>query len=458
MSFGGFSFGSGSNSAPSSATQPAVPQFSLTAPTPTVSASSTFSFGNNSASQTQAGQQQGSTGAQAPSTSSTGQTGSLFGFGQNQNQSTSQSANPGQSGTQTQQQQSSGSLFGGSLFGAKPAQSAPAAGTNTGGGLFGGGSSLFGSQTTRPQQNQQSSTSLFGQSSTTQQPATTSLFGQSTVQPSSGLFGSSNQAQKPAGSTLFGSTTQPQQSLLSSQNQQSGLGQSSSASSSGLNKTTRFTDLPEQAQRTIEQLDGFFKQQKEAGKGINPEPLGQAIQQTSLDVKAASEEASALTQGINALQSSLKQLKDKFDSEETDLRKVAEIWETYRSVDGRPGAVRVAAHRDFPHEFFARTAAGMQERAARYRKSIAQLQRVIQSLSSRQDTVSPHAIAQTIQNHQNAILSLAARLEQMQIRMIHLKGVYTDQYREGTNSMRDPFEVAREEKGLPPIRAASWSI
>ena len=101
------------------------------------------------------------------------------------------------------------------------------------------------------------------------------------------------------------------------------------------------------------------------------------------------QESSALTQGLASLQTSLKQLKDKFDAEETDLRKVAEIWETYRSIDGRPGAVRVAAHRDFPHErvylitpafvsilifsprFFARAAASMQERALRYRKTIA---------------------------------------------------------------------------------------
>ncbi len=62
------------------------------------------------------------------------------------------------------------------------------------------------------------------------------------------------------------------------------------------------------------------------------------------------QEYSALSQGLTSLQTSLNQLRAKFLTEEDDLRKIAEIWETFKSVDGRPGAVRVAAHRDFPQE------------------------------------------------------------------------------------------------------------
>ena len=57
-----------------------------------------------------------------------------------------------------------------------------------------------------------------------------------------------------------------------------------------------------------------------------------------------------MAQSLASLQASLTQLRDKFISEEEDLRKIAEIWEMFKSVDGRPGAVRVAAHRDFPQE------------------------------------------------------------------------------------------------------------
>lgn len=65
---------------------------------------------------------------------------------------------------------------------------------------------------------------------------------------------------------------------------------------------------------------------------------------------ADSQECSALSQGQAAIQNSLLQLRAKFVAEEEDLRKIAEIWETFKSIDGRPGAVRVAAHRDFPFE------------------------------------------------------------------------------------------------------------
>jgi nucleoporin p58/p45 len=59
---------------------------------------------------------------------------------------------------------------------------------------------------------------------------------------------------------------------------------------------------------------------------------------------------SALAQGLTSLESSLNQLRVKVLAEEGDLSRIAEIWETFKSVDGRPGAVRVAAHRDFPQE------------------------------------------------------------------------------------------------------------
>jgi nucleoporin p58/p45 len=71
---------------------------------------------------------------------------------------------------------------------------------------------------------------------------------------------------------------------------------------------------------------------------------------TFLNIAEGSQEYAAIAQGITSLQASLQQLRDRFLGEEEDLRKVAEIWETFKSVDGRPGAVRVAAHRDFPQE------------------------------------------------------------------------------------------------------------
>jgi len=140
------------------------------------------------------------------------------------------------------------------MFGSKPAT----------GNMFGGGN------TTQPQGQQ---TSLFGQPQQQQQQQQgTSLFGQPQQQQSQqgqsgGLFGQNqsqnqNQNQPQQGqqgqSSLFGSTSQqPQQQAQNSFGQKStGLTLNQSTSSTGgMSKGTKFTDLPEQHQKSIEQLE-----------------------------------------------------------------------------------------------------------------------------------------------------------------------------------------------------------
>lgn len=195
--------------------------------------------------------------------------------------------------TQPQQQQQAGGLFASTT---QPAQQS--------GGLFGSaaqkpaGTGLFGS-TTQPQQS--TGGGLFGSTApATQQPASTSVFGSAMQQqkPSTSLFGQSTV--QPGGSSLFGQTTQP------AQNQQQELKTSANpGTSTGADKTTKFSDLPEAAQRYIEQLEYVFlqrspyavltgystaiKNQKSIASTLQTEPLGRAIWQTSLDVKSATE-------------------------------------------------------------------------------------------------------------------------------------------------------------------------
>lgn len=57
--------------------------------------------------------------------------------------------------------------------------------------------------------------------------------------------------------------------------------------------------------------------------------------------------------------------------EEEDLRRLVEIWETHKAANGRPGISRVAGHKEWPGEFFGRIARGLEERAARYKVTIA---------------------------------------------------------------------------------------
>ncbi|WVQ64382.1 uncharacterized protein L199_002547 [Kwoniella botswanensis] len=449
MSFGNFKFGA------SSLTQPAAPSLSVTNPTPgttPATAAAPFSFGNSTTSQPAT--------ATAPTSG-----GGLFG-------------NLGGQQQQQQQQPAQGST---SLFGAKPA-------TTTGGGLFGsttnppqqtGGTGLFGSTSTQPQQ-PATSGGLFGSTNQPQQQQQTTtntgggLFGSTTG--SSGLFGSTNQQQQqPQQSSLFGSTNQaqPQQTSSSSifgqagqpqssslfgqtapnnnsnvQNQQLQTSTSNKSNNGGISKTTKFSELPEGVQKYIEQMDNVIKSQKAQGSGMNIEGLGRAIWQTSLDVKAANEEYSAISHTLKSISSSLTQLRERMISEGRDVERVKEIWDVYRSAEGRMGQVRLGAYRDFPQEFFAKIADQMEERVARYKKTISQLNRAIISLSSEAHTPSPQAIAQTIQNHQQAMLTLAAQLDGLQLRMNGLRSAFAEEWREKTGSVRDPFEIAREEKAV----------
>nr|XP_018266232.1 uncharacterized protein I303_00207 [Kwoniella dejecticola CBS 10117]OBR88390.1 hypothetical protein I303_00207 [Kwoniella dejecticola CBS 10117] len=460
--------------APSSTAQPSAPSLSVTNPTPGSTpntAAAPFSFGNSS------------TSAQ-PAAGTSASTGGLFGnAGQNQQ--------PQAGGT-------GGSLFG--SFGAKPATATP----STGGSLFGsqsqpqqntGGGGLFGSTSAQPQQQQQSNTGgglfgsttqqpstaggggLFGSTSTStqQQPQGSSLFGsttnQQTQQTGTGLFGSTNQQSQASGSGLLGSTNtaNPQQQGTSSvfgqagqptssslfgqtaptQQQQAALQTSANGqNSNGINKSTKFADLPENVQKHIEQMDTAIKTQKAQGSGMNIEGLGRAIWQTSLDVKAANEEYHAISHTLKSLSTSLSQLRDKMINEGRDVERVKEIWDVYRSAEGRMGQVRLGAYRDFPHEFFARIADQMEERVGRYKKTISQLNRAIVSLTSEAHKPSPQAIAQTIQNHQQAMLTLAAQLDGLQLRMNGLRSAFAEEWRERTGSVRDPFEIAREEKAV----------
>jgi nucleoporin p58/p45 len=136
------------------------------------------------------------------------------------------------------------------MFGSKPA---------TTGNMFGGNTtqpqgqqtSLFGQP--QQQQQQQQGGSLFGQpqpQQQSQQGQSGSLFGQNQSQ-------TQNQQGQQGQSSLFGSTSQqPQQQQNSFGQKSTGLTlNQSSSSTGGMSKGTKFTDLPEQHQKSIEQLE-----------------------------------------------------------------------------------------------------------------------------------------------------------------------------------------------------------
>ncbi|WVQ72342.1 hypothetical protein IAR50_001893 [Cryptococcus sp. DSM 104548] len=482
MSFGNFSFGN-KPAAPGPAPAASSPfSFGNTSTQPATAPSSSGGglFGSTNQSQQQ-GQQQpaaggsslfGSFGAKpaAPAAGAPAAGGLFGGAGAGQQQ---QSATGGSlfGSTAQPQQQQSGGLFGstsgqqpqqqqagGGLFGSTSGQQT---GQQPSGGLFGStaqkpAGGLFGS-TAQPAQN--TGSGLFGSTSQpAQQNTGGGLFG-STSQPQqnsgTGLFGSTNQAPKPAGglfgqstsqpgvSSLFGQTAQPAQNQQQLQTSSTGAG-----GSGGIEKTAKFSDLPEAAQKYIEQLDSSIKNQKSVATLLNTETLGLAIWQTGLDVKTATEDYGSISHTLKSLKNSISQLRDKMIDQSRDVERLKEIWDIYTSGDARMAQVKLAAYKEFPQEFFSRVADQMEEKAVRYKKTIAQLNRAIVSLSSESHTPSPQAIAQTINNHQQAILALAGQLDQMQVRLNGLKQNFAAEWRDKTGSVRDPFEMAREERGV----------
>ncbi|KAK7740011.1 hypothetical protein SLS62_011154 [Diatrype stigma] len=189
----------------------------------------------------------------------------------------------------SQPQQTGSSLFGGASTTATSQPQQPAA---TGGGLFGASSATTGT----PQPPQQTGTGLFGNvgNATAQQPQTGSgLFGGNAQQQQQQQQQQQSQPQAPQSGGLFSGLSQPAQakpSLFASLNQNQtaqpqaqstmgglggslglgSLGQSTNQQQtipgvridlSNLKGTTRFSDLQENLQKTVEGIDKFILNQ-----------------------------------------------------------------------------------------------------------------------------------------------------------------------------------------------------
>lgn len=228
------------------------------------------------------------------STSQPQSSGSLFGAGTSTSTSQPQSSGGlfGASTNNATPQAQGNSLFGGALnkpatpatttstgglFGGGATGTTPASQPQTGGSLFGGAlgqNQQQGQQQQQPPQQQQQGGGLFGQSTQTAQTATPSLFGSSTAQTQNkpSLFSNTtNTAQQPQQTSLFGSamnnTQQPAAGGLfgaSAQNPNAG-GQATipgvRIDLSQIRGSTRFSDLHEDVQKQIEQMDALIQQQ-----------------------------------------------------------------------------------------------------------------------------------------------------------------------------------------------------
>ncbi|KIY43760.1 hypothetical protein FISHEDRAFT_77697 [Fistulina hepatica ATCC 64428] len=436
----------------------------------------------------------GQTSTPGASTSTANQTSTFGGFGQQANatapkpgglfgQITQQPAATGGlfgQQQQPQQQQQTGGLFGqsvqqpatgGSMFG-QPTQQ------QTGGGLFGqaaqttqptgisGG--LFGQATQQQQQNQQpATTSLFGQSAQqaqqpttgglfgqTTQPATSgTLFGQTTGQTMGGLFGA-KPTQPPQGGSLFGSTAantqQPKptfggfgSSMFGAQqmNATSALGApaannavAQSAGAPPFVKSTKFNDLPDNIKQTFEQIEKHIEGRVQISKGLQARKLGQEVMKEQDRIRELTlDDIRAMVQRDLKV---VKDLSNKTDQAVHDTLIATRIVDAAKNPQADAAFLRDNA--EFPIELFTRVADEMREKLAWYKITIEARNAIIIQLSSRfQHT--PQTLSASIQAQNSAFLALASRTAALHNEVQKLKHLYRQVWRNHTGSARDPF-------------------
>ncbi|KAF8905080.1 hypothetical protein CPB84DRAFT_1894928 [Gymnopilus junonius] len=348
------------------------------------SGSSTSAFGQNQQQNTNAfsafGQNQQQT-QQQPGGSLFGQpqqqqqqpTGSLFGQPQQQQPTGSLFGQP-------QQQQPTGSLFGqpqqqqqqqpvGSLFG-QAQQQQPQQQTN----VFGGGS-LFGTNTST-QQPQQSG--LFGSATTNPlQPQATLPAGAFGSINTGGAFGNLG------GSTLFGSKSQqPQQQQLGGFAQPTGPSQT--LGPPPFIKSTKFNDLPDEVKKVLENIDTFIQGRVQICKDLQQRKLGDEPMKSREAIRQLNKELINTATTIRNDLHMTKDLKEKVDQAVEDTIVATRIIDGFRNPQS--GNTYLKDHATFPLEYFTRVTDQMKERLAWYKSTIEQIERKLASASGSMQT------------------------------------------------------------------------
>ncbi|GAA5854855.1 hypothetical protein JCM8547_004097 [Rhodosporidiobolus lusitaniae] len=396
------------------------------APAATSSAPS-FSFGTPSTSAAPAATSTTTTPSLfgAPAASAAPATGGLFGS------TAAKPAAPSLFGASATPAAAPAAAGAGGLFGAgaaaagtsKPAFSfgTPAAAPSTtpaaGGGLFGstatpapaaGGGGLFGS--TAPAAGGAAGGGLFG-----------GLGGGAATQPAAGggLFGSTAAAAAPAPAAPAAAT----------------------APAGGINKNTKFNDLPDAARTVIEEMDKFIRQQCALADELQQKDLGEEIEQTRRTFQGVAADASTLTSLLSSTQLSLWHLRSTLESSLSDLTKTTTLIEGFKGTKPPAEAKAVAG---FPYEYFRRKTDEMSERVGRYKGSMEQISSLLSSQSSHPHGLSPSSLLPTLKAQHASLLSLASSVAALNEELRELKDEYRGIWREKTGKGGDPFP--------PPMR------
>ncbi|GAA5957231.1 hypothetical protein JCM3765_000399 [Sporobolomyces pararoseus] len=393
----------------------------------TTSSAPTFSFGQPStssaapaASTTSAPSLFGST--PAPSTNNT--TGGLFGgLGSNNASSTPSTGLFGAPASSSTANAGGSSLFSG--LGAANSANKPAGG-------FSFGSSAAPNSSTTPA----TTGSLFGGGGTSAAPSTGGLFGQTQPQQQTGggLFGSTNQT--TSAPSLFG-TSQIQQQPQ----QQNQFGQSTATAqpSSGINKQTKFQDLPDQARNLVEEMDKFIRSQGQLADELKGKSLGSEITQTSRMFDQYAAEATTVTSLLENDSRLIATLRQDLEQSLSDLSKTTTLIEGFKAGANSTKAAEAKSVAGFPYEFFKRKSVEMESRLVRYKQTVDQISSV---LTSPQSSLSPSSILPTLKAQHASLLSLASSVSGLELELKSLKDDYRGIWREKTGRLVDPFRLA----------------
>ncbi|THH08877.1 hypothetical protein EW145_g2412 [Phellinidium pouzarii] len=241
-------------------------------------------------------------------------------------------------------------LFGNSTV--QPQQQAQAQQPPQSTGLFSqpaasGSSNLFGASsnlntsTNAAAQPAQGTTGLFGANTQTQGGGLNLGFGASQPASNFGGFGSSTSSQpNPTTSSLFG------QSQLQPQQQQ----QSTASVGPLFNRTTKFNDLPEDVRKKFEQIDTHIQGRVQIGDELKQTKLGEEPQKGSEQIRIVHKD---LVYSINKLRSdiaSMRELRSRMDQAVQDTIATTRIIDAFKSPQSAQQSMWLKNYSGFPLE------------------------------------------------------------------------------------------------------------
>ncbi|GAA5993145.1 hypothetical protein JCM10908_001310 [Rhodotorula pacifica] len=216
-------------------------------------------------------------------------------------------------------------------------------------------------------------------------------------------------------------------------------GQNGASTSSGINKNTKFNDLPDAARNAVEEIEKFIRGQCQLADQLKAKDLGGEIAQTQRLYEQYSAEASTVASALQTDARLLSTLRAELEQSLADLTKTTLLIEGYKAGPQSPKHQEAKLNAaTFPYEYFRRKADEMKERVRRYRATMDQIASL---LSSPPHSLSPTALVPTLKAQHASLVSLASAVSSLDLELKRLKDEYRTIWREKTGRVVDPFRI-----------------